>query len=57
MLDKLCEEHATKQFFADLTQSVAQVKSQPETWVEELQERQKWEATLLDGLEEAAQNE
>ena len=51
-LDKLLEEYETKKFFADLNQSVAQAKSQAETWTEELQERQAWEATLADGLEE-----
>ena len=51
-LDKLLEEYATKQFFADLQQSVTTVKSQPAAWAEELQERQAWDYALEDGLEE-----
>ncbi len=51
-LDKLVEEYAHRKFFADLKQSVAKAKVQKDLWEEELQERQEWEATLLDGLEE-----
>lgn len=56
-LDKLVEDYATKKFFAELSQSVAQAKSQKDLWEEELQERQEWEATLEDGLEEDAKDE
>ncbi len=54
IMDKLVEDYATKKFFAELSQSVAKAKSQKDLWEEELQERQEWEATLEDGLEEDA---
>jgi hypothetical protein len=50
-LDKLLEEHETKKFFEELNQSVTTLKSNPEAWTEELNERNEWEETLADGLE------
>lgn len=50
-LEKLLEEYATRKFFADLSQAVAQAKERPGVWEEELVEREEWEVTLSDGLE------
>ncbi|MEI8390153.1 MAG: hypothetical protein WCG23_09765 [bacterium] len=50
-LDKLLEEHETKKFFEELNQSVTNLKSNSEAWIEELNERKEWEETLADGLE------
>jgi predicted CopG family antitoxin len=57
VLDKLLEQYKTRKFFAELQQSVTHAKSQPDLWAEELQERQAWEATLSDGLEDGDTNE
>lgn len=52
VLDKMLKEHETKKFFENLEQSVRELKDNQKEWTEELNERNEWDGTLLDGLED-----
>jgi uncharacterized surface protein with fasciclin (FAS1) repeats len=51
VLDKALEEYHRKQFFADFDSAFATLKSDPEAWQEELEERDLWANTLEDNLD------
>ncbi len=47
-------EHYRRQRFLDATNAAfAALRNDPERWREELEEREAWDATLADGLEDA----
>lgn len=46
------EELRRKQFFRELHESFAALRNDPKAWKEELAERELWDKTLMDGLED-----
>ena len=51
VLDKAIAEYQHKRFFEKLDAAYGALKSNPEAWKEELQERQAWGQTLQDNLD------
>ena len=51
VLEKALDEYQKNQFFNSLDASFAALKSDPQAWAEEQQERRMWESTLMDGLD------
>ena len=50
ILAKAIDGYRRQCFLQGLTQDFAALRSDPEAWEEELQERRLWDATLSDGL-------
>ncbi len=46
------EEYRRKRFFDALNADYAAMRADPQAWAEELAEREAWDVTLADGLEE-----
>ena len=51
-VEKAIEESHKQMFWKQTRAAYAALRSDPEAWEEELQERKAWEATLSDGLAE-----
>jgi hypothetical protein len=52
-LAKAVEAYRRQRFWEQTNAAYAALRADPEAWQKELQERRDWEATLVDGLEEA----
>jgi len=52
ILDEAVEEYRRRRFLEEVNEGYAALRNDPEAWKEELEERELWEATLPDGLEE-----
>jgi hypothetical protein len=52
VLSKAIDEYRRQVFFNQADQAYARLKNNPELWQEELAERQAWDVTLLDGIED-----
>ncbi len=52
ILEKAVEEFMREQFLKKTNEEYAKIKANPQLWTIELQEREEWDATLADGLEE-----
>ena len=51
LLDKAVELLARRYFLEKTNRQYAALKKDPQAWKEELEERELWDATLLDGLQ------
>jgi hypothetical protein len=51
IIEHAVTEYKKKQFFEDLNNAYARLKSDPRAWQEELAERNEWDQVLKDGLE------
>jgi hypothetical protein len=51
VLDKALDAYRRKLFFEQLNAGYAALRADPHAWAEELQERQLWDTTLMDGLD------
>lgn len=51
ILDKAIEEYRRKIFFEGVASDYAALKADPEAWAQEVEERQLFENTLMDGLD------
>lgn len=52
VLDEAIEYYQREKFMDEVNAAYAKLKDDPQAWGEEQEERQAWEATLNDGLEE-----
>jgi hypothetical protein len=52
VLSKAIDEYRRQVFFNQADQAYTRLKNDPELWQEELAERQAWDTTLMDGIEE-----
>jgi phage shock protein A len=52
VLDQAIEDYRRQVFLRQLSQDFAKLRSDPELWQEELAERQAWDVTLMDGLDD-----
>lgn len=52
VLDKAVEAYRRQKFLTGLADDFRRLRDNPESWRAELQERQAWDVTLADGLEE-----
>ena len=52
VLDKAVAEYQRKRILEEGNHAYARLRSDPEVWSEEIEERRVWEATLSDGLGE-----
>jgi hypothetical protein len=52
VLDKAIEAYRRNRLLEETNAAYAALRKDPKKWAEELQERQAWEATLPDGLED-----
>jgi len=52
VLDEAIEHYQRKKFMDEINAAHAKLKGHPQAWREEQEERQAWEATIDDGLEE-----
>lgn len=52
IIDKAIEAYRRKKLLEQANEAFAALRSDPIAWKEELEERQLWEGTLMDGLEE-----
>lgn len=50
VLDNALQIYSEHNFWDDVERSYAQLKTKPDQWQAELDERKQWEAALLDGL-------
>ena len=53
VVEELVEAARTEQFFAEADAAYRRLRSDPEGWVAELDDRGAWESTLADGLGDA----
>jgi hypothetical protein len=51
VLDKALDAYRRKLFFEQLNAGYAELRSNPQVWAEELEERKLWDVTLMDGLD------
>jgi predicted DNA-binding protein len=51
LLDEAIEHYQRERFMEEANAAYARLKSDPEAWREELEERQAWDPTASDGLE------
>jgi predicted transcriptional regulator len=51
VVEKALDAYRRKLFFEQLNAGYAALRSDPEAWAEELEERKLWEATLMDGVD------
>ena len=51
VLERALDAYRRKLFFEQLNAGYAELRADPEAWAEHLAERQRWDATLLDGLD------
>jgi len=49
VLEQAVKEYKKKKFFDNLNNSFAKLKTNPDKWKDEKEERKLWEATLSDG--------
>lgn len=52
ILDKAIEDYRRKWFLEEANRAYAALRRDPEAWQTEQEERNVWDATLADGLEE-----
>ena len=52
VLDEAIEYYQREKFMDEVNAAYAKLKDDPQAWGEEQEERQAWEPTLNDGLEE-----
>jgi predicted DNA-binding protein len=52
VLSKAIDEYRQQVFFAQVNQAYERLRNDPELWQEELAERQAWDVTLMDGIED-----
>ena len=52
VLDQAVEARRRQQFLEDADAAYAALRADPQKWAEESRERELWEATLKDGLED-----
>jgi len=52
ILDKAIEEYRRKEFIMEANKAYAVLRNNSEKWQEETKEREEWDATLEDGLED-----
>lgn len=52
VVEQAIEEFKRKKFFSVLKETVADYKSDPNNWTEEIEERTLWDNTLTDDLED-----
>jgi hypothetical protein len=48
----IATENQDQQIFEEANQAFLRLKNNPNSWKEELEERQLWEQTLLDGIDD-----
>ena len=48
--DRISDERRN-QFWTDVNEAFAKLKSDPDAWAAELEERKLWDTTLMDGLD------
>ena len=53
VLEEAIDELFRKRFLDDCNRAYARLKAGPQKWEQELKERQLWDTTLSDGLEDA----
>ncbi|HZV05210.1 MAG TPA: hypothetical protein VE999_09025 [Gemmataceae bacterium] len=51
ILDKALDAYRRKLFFEQLNAGYAALRADPQAWAEEFEERNLWDATLMDGLD------
>jgi hypothetical protein len=51
ILDQALDTYRRKLFFEQMNAGYAALQADPEAWAEHLEERQQWDATLMDGLD------
>ena len=51
LLDEAVEHYRREKLLNAANAAYAKLRADPESWREELAERQQWDATLADGLE------
>ncbi len=52
VLDEAVEEYRRQRFLQEANETYAALQNDPEAWKAELEEREEWDVTLADGLEE-----
>ena len=52
VLEKALKLYEERAFWEKTNRAYAALKANPRAWEQELEERQEWEATLKDGLED-----
>ncbi|MGH2516516.1 MAG: toxin-antitoxin system protein [Ktedonobacterales bacterium] len=51
ILDRALEEYRRRRFLEEANAEFAALRNDPEAWQEELDEREAWDSTLMDGIE------
>lgn len=50
-IEKAIEQYRRQKFLEEANQAYAALRSNPEAWASEIEEREAWNVTLADGLE------
>lgn len=51
VLERAVEAYRRQQFLEEANRAYAALRTDPQAWAEELEERRAWDATLADGLD------
>ncbi len=54
IVQRAIEDYRDKRFWTDVQSSFAALKGDPEAWADYQQERESWNTTLADGMEDRA---
>lgn len=52
VIEQAIKDYNKKKFFEDLNSAYARLQADPQAWAEEEAEREEWDITLQDGLED-----
>jgi predicted transcriptional regulator len=52
ILDKAIDQYRKQKFLESANQAYTALRNNPEAWASEIEEREAWDVTLADGLEE-----
>jgi hypothetical protein len=52
VLEQAVEAYRRQVFLEKTNEAFAALRANPQAWEEELEERQEWEATLMDGIDQ-----
>ena len=52
VIDKAIEDYRRQRFLEEANRQYAALRADPQAWQEELEEREAWDAVLMDGLTE-----
>lgn len=53
IIERAVDHYLREQFLKKANEEYAQIRANPELWAQEIKEREEWDVTIGDGLEES----